>query len=147
MQQSMMQQRGGRDCGPWQPSPLLCPQGYGQTEPPAGIPLLPNAITLTGYVLGLWWSAGGPAWSAVASALLDEVDGAVARARNETSEFGSTFDWATDIILTALALQRVKAPFWALPVATVGQVYLRNAGYRPPLGSVRAAVMLWGLLS
>lgn len=116
-------------------------------EPKVDVPLLPNAITLAGYGLGLWWTAGGPPWAAVTSVLLDEVDGVVARERGETSDFGSTFDWAADIILTALSLRRVKAPGWMIPLATVGQVYLREKEVRPPLGSLRAGIMLYGVVS
>ena len=65
---------------------------------------------------------------------------------NETTEFGSNMDWGSDIILTALSLLRLKAPLWTIPAATAGQVYLRSNNFRPPLGSLRAGLMLYGVV-
>lgn len=118
--------------------------GAGAEEDPVNVP---NAVTLAGYGLGLWWIGGGPAWAALASIVLDEVDGVVARERGETTQFGSTFDWASDVILTALTLRKLKAPGWTIPAATVGQVALREKGFRPPLGSLRAGLMLYGVVT
>jgi hypothetical protein len=105
-----------------------------------------NAITIAGYALGLWWIAGGPAWAAVASVLADEADGMVARERGETSRFGSELDWGSDIILTALTLRKLQAPMWSLPAATLGQCWLRSQDWRHPLGSMRAGLMLYGVV-
>lgn len=126
---------------------VLARDSVGAPDEPDGDPVnVANTITLVGYGLGLWWVAGGPAWSAVASILLDEVDGVVARERGETTQFGSTLDWGSDIILTALTLRRLRAPLWMIPTATLAQVYLRNEGFRPPLGSLRAGLMLFGVI-
>ena len=107
---------------------------------------LPNAVTLGGYALGLWWVAGGPAWAAIVSIVADEVDGAIARKTGESTEFGSKFDWASDVILTALTLRKLDAPFWTIPAATIGQVALRDKNISPPLGSLRAGLMLYGVI-
>ncbi|KKN38330.1 hypothetical protein LCGC14_0754750 [marine sediment metagenome] len=103
---------------------------------------IPNAITAAGYALGLWWLIGGPAWAALVSILADELDGRIARAMGTTSEFGSKFDWTTDVVLTAATLQKMRAPVWAILLTTIGQVALRDRGFRPTFGSARAALML-----
>lgn len=103
-------------------------------------------ITLAGYGAGLWWIAGGPPWAAIASILADEVDGVVARERGEITEYGSTFDWSADVILAALTLRKLGAPLWTIPTATMGQVWLREQNYRPAIGSLRAALMLYGVI-
>lgn len=104
---------------------------------------LPNSLTLCSLGLGVWWAFGGPWWAAVASVVLDEADGRVARARGECTEFGGMYDWGTDMALTALSLGRLGVP-WAIPVVTTAQVILRNRGYRPEIGSARAVLMLTG---
>ena len=125
---------------------LVGPENGGALATTDAAPNLPNAITLASLALGVWWAvAGGPSWAAVASVVLDEVDGRAARALGQTTEFGSVFDWGSDVALTALALQRVGAPWQAIPVVTTGQVYLRSVGYRPPILSARALVMLYGV--
>lgn len=103
---------------------------------------IPNAITAIGYALGLWWIAGGPAWAALVSIVADELDGRIARATGTTSEFGSKFDWTTDVVLTAATLQKMRAPVWIILAGTIGQVALRDRGIRPEFGSARAALML-----
>jgi len=106
---------------------------------------LPNALTLGGLALGVWWIYDGPDWAAVASVALDEIDGRVARATGEETEFGSELDWGADLALTGLALDKVGAPWPVIPVVTTGQVVLRNARTRPPFLSARALVMLYGV--
>lgn len=126
--------------------PLLQASGVGamQLQSDAAVNL-PNALTLASLALGVWWVADGPDWAAVASVILDELDGRIARATGQTSEFGSTYDWATDVLLTALSLQKVGAPWQAIPVVATGQVVLREEGYRPPFLSARGVVMLYGV--
>lgn len=106
---------------------------------------LPNALTLASLALGVWWINDGPDWAAIASIVLDELDGRVARATGQTSNFGSTYDWGADVVLTALSLYKVGAPWPVIPVVTTGQVVLREEGIRPTIGSARAAVMLYGV--
>src|SRR5258706_9841385 len=76
----------------------------------------PNAITLAGYAATLAWLAGGPWWLAVAGIAADEVDGRVARATGETSEYGGLLDWAVDLTLTGLVLPRLGWTWMLLAV-------------------------------
>jgi phosphatidylglycerophosphate synthase len=109
--------------------------------PDAGALTLPNVITLAGAGLTAWWLRGGPAWAAVAGLLADEVDGRLARATGSTSRFGATLDWATDISLNAVMLDRLGAAV-ALPVVLPAQVAMHEAGVRPSIGSLRALTTL-----
>lgn len=105
---------------------------------------LPNVITLAGFFATLAWLGGAsPGW-ALLGLLADEIDGRVARATGQTSEFGSLLDWTTDVTLTALVMQRLEI-LWALPPVTAAQVALRKDGWRPPVGSARAVLTLWAL--
>ena len=106
---------------------------------------VPNAITLASLVLGVWWIYDGPDWAAVTSVVLDEADGRVARATGQTSNFGSSYDWGVDVVLTALALHKVGAPWPLIPAVTTGQVVLREEGFRPAVLSARGLVMLYGV--
>lgn len=113
----------------------------------------PNAITLAGYALGLWWAVGGPTWAAIVSILADELDGRMARAMNATSELGSNLDWAADVALVPMTLLRLgratnlgAVPLLAAPPILFGQASLRSDGWRPPLGSPRAVIMVAAIL-
>lgn len=122
-------------------------------HPPLGRPregiTLADAVTLTGYGLGVWWSIGGPTWAGLASIVADEVDGRLARATGTTTEHGSSLDWGADVALTPLALMRLGnelgrpglAPLAAAPVL-FAQAMLRASSVRPVFGSARAAVTL-----
>lgn len=110
-----------------------------------------DLLTLTGYALGLWWTQGGPSWAGLASILLDELDGQVARADGPT-ERGSALDWGADVALTPLALARLEratgAPaFFAAPVVLAAQANLRASGERPAVGSARAVAMLAAIVA
>jgi len=105
---------------------------------------VPNAITLSGYGATIAWLAGGPWWLAVYGLVADEIDGEVARATGQTSQYGSLFDWAVDLSLTALILAKLGAP-WLLLVVTPVQVYLRERGWTPSCGSARAFLTLIAL--
>ena len=104
---------------------------------------LGSALTMTGYGLGFWWTLGGPAWSAVSSIILDEVDDA---ARADKDRFGTSLNWGSNLILTALSLLRLKAPLWTIPTATAAQVYLKSINFVAPLGSLRAGLMMYGVV-
>jgi len=106
---------------------------------------VPNAVTLTGFGLGAWWVAGGPAWAAVASIIADEADGAIAREQGKTSEFGGNLDWTSDIVLTALTMYKLGVAWPAIPVVTTVQVALREEGFKPPVLSFRAVLMLFAI--
>lgn len=116
---------------------------------PSPAPTFADLVTLTGYGLGLWWAVGGPTWAGISSIVLDELDGRIARAMNQTSERGSALDWGTDVTLTGVTALRLGSssgqmiPALALaPLALYAQSQLRADGWRPPLGSARAVLML-----
>jgi len=106
---------------------------------------VPNALTLAGGALGFWWIAGGPDWAAVASVVLDELDGIAARRLDEETELGSRLDWATDVALTPFVFDKLGIPWQAIPAASAAQVALRCAGQKPPLLSFRALGMLYSI--
>lgn len=105
---------------------------------------LPNAITLSGYAMTIAWLMGASPWWAVGGLLADEVDGRVARATGTTSEFGGLLDWGVDLTLTGVVMERAGLLPW-LPVVTTGQVYLKEKGFRPSIGSARAVATLYEL--
>ncbi len=112
-------------------------------------PSAPDLVTLTGYMLGLWWAQGGPAWAGLVSIVADEADGRLARALGETSERGSALDWGADVALTPFALARLgrecgnpDAAMLLAPVLLLVQAAARARGERPSVGSVRAVLML-----
>lgn len=106
---------------------------------------LPNTITIAGYGATIGWLLGGPSWLAVAGIVADEVDGRAARALGQATSFGSLLDWATDLTLTGLVAQRVGL-LPVLPLVTIGQVAMRDAGVSPSVGSARAALTVYALV-
>lgn len=126
----------------------------GGPSPATEGPTLADAVTLTGYGLGLWWAQGGPSWAGVASLLADEVDGCLARAMGTASAHGSLLDWGGDVALTPFALGRLgretgheQAALLAAPPVLLGQTLLRARGYRPSVGSARAVVTLAAIVA
>ena len=85
-----------------------------------GVTLARGALTVV--LLALLGTDGHAAWAIVAlavlAAALDGIDGALARNRGETSEFGARFDMETDalliLVLAALAWSGGKAGAWIL---------------------------------
>jgi len=123
----------------------------GEVEPPTPsvVPSLADVVTLTSYGLGLWWAIGGPTWAGVASIVGDEVDGRLARATGTTSLRGGALDWGMDVALTPLSLWRlgretkhVGACLAAAPAVLYVQADLKGRGWRPPILSARALVMI-----
>jgi phosphatidylglycerophosphate synthase len=108
---------------------------------------VPNVVTAVGFGLGVWWTQGGPDWAAVASIAADELDGYCARRLRQRTEFGSLFDWGVDLTPTALVLNKLEAPWPAIPAVAAGQVASRYAGVAPPVGSVRALLMAYDILN
>lgn len=106
---------------------------------------LPNAITLSGYAATIAWLGGAHPAFAIYGIVADEADGRVARATNETSDYGGLLDWAIDLTLTGLVLARLGWT-WALLGVTPAQAYLRQRGYRPTVGSARAALVLYAII-
>lgn len=117
----------------------------------------PNAITLAGYALGLWWSVGGPTWAAIMSILADELDGRLARSLGVASSLGANLDSTVDAALVPMTLLRFgratnlgAVPLLAAPPILLYQAQTtRNEGYRPPIpiGSWRAGIMLATILA
>lgn len=134
---------------------------YGQTQPgqiqpqaeaptvPQAVPTatavvqsrmnLPNAMTLIGYGCSIYWLMGGSSWFAIASIMLDELDGLIARHAQQTTTYGSLLDWGTDIVLTGLVGNRLGI-LPAIPFITAAQVYLREHNTKPAFGSARAGL-------
>jgi len=102
----------------------------GQLPPKQPEPIRNELIDWLGVGLGLWWSFGGPAWSALGSIALDSA----------------SIPAEVEGILTALSLHRVEASVWTWPAGAIGEVVLRREGFKPPLGSLRSAVMLYGII-
>lgn len=125
--------------------PDHAPLAVGSAEPRPPIANVPNAITIAGYMATLAWLAGAHPGFAVAGIVADEIDGRAARKLGQTSEFGSLLDWGVDLTLTGLTAQRAGLA-WTLPVVTPAQVYLRERGQRPAVGSARAAFTAIALL-
>lgn len=107
---------------------------------------LPNLITSAGYGLGLWWALGnGPGWAALASLVLDEVDGAAARALGQESEVGRVYDAEVDTVLAALAANRLGASIPATVAVGAAQAVAHASGIKPRFGGLRALVTLAAL--
>jgi phosphatidylglycerophosphate synthase len=70
--------------------------------------------------------------------LLDGIDGAVARARRESSEVGAAFDMETDAlsvaVLSLVAWERALAPVWVLVAGLWRYVYAALVAAVPSLG-------------
>ena len=100
---------------------------------------LPNAITFLGYCSQLIWVVGGHAYwpAALVGLIADEVDGLVARLTGDSSEFGSMFDWGTDLTMTGIVALRAGM-VWTLPFTTLAQVVMRVNDTKPACGSMRA---------
>ena len=104
---------------------------------------LPNLLTFGGIAASTAWLLGGSGWWAILGLALDEIDGRVARAMNQTSEFGSKFDWGGDVAINAATMTKLGGPYAvALPVVVAGQVALREDGFRPSFGSARMITTL-----
>lgn len=108
----------------------------------------PNALTLAGYGLGLWWTVGGPTWAGLASILADELDGRLARRLGVSSEVGSNLDNMADVALVPMSLLRFGRatgtgvlPVLAAPPILWKQAKDRTSGVRPTVGSWRAGIM------
>lgn len=108
-----------------------------------------NAVTLVRAVLALLLVASlgaaptaSLAWLLVAAATvavaLDGADGALARSRGESSEFGARFDMEIDalliLVLAALVWQHDKAGVWILLAGLLRYLFVAASYVAPPLG-------------
>ncbi len=105
---------------------------------------LPNITSTAGLACAIAWLCGGGPGFAVASIILDEMDGTIARATGQTSKFGGEYDWAIDIALQGAVAVKIGAP-WALLVSIPASVAAREGDHRPPFGSWRAMGMVYAL--
>ncbi len=109
-----------------------------------------NSVTLARAVLVLWLigllgvaATVALGWLLVAFSVvavaLDGVDGALARRRGESSEFGARFDMETDalliVVLAALVWQHDKAGAWILLAGLLRYLFVAAAFVLPWLGS------------
>jgi phosphatidylglycerophosphate synthase len=74
-----------------------------------------------------------------AAAVLDGLDGSLARSRGERSEFGARFDMETDalliLVLAALVWQHGKADAWILAAGLLRYVFVAASYVSPWLGA------------
>ena len=128
---------------PLQPRGMARQSGTGGKET---VFTLPNVLTVAGIASSVVWLAGGSGWWALLGLILDELDGRIARATGQTSELGSSLDWAGDVAINAATIVKLGPPFiYALPVVMTGQMILRDEGTRPSIGSARAVTTLFAL--
>lgn len=106
---------------------------------------LPNVASSAGLACAIAWLAGaGPAF-AVASIILDEVDGTLARMTGQTSSFGAEYDSAIDMCLQGAVAMKIGMPWLLLatvPISVAGKI----RGERPMVGSWRAVGMAYGVV-
>ncbi len=129
--------------------PTIAPQSSGLETVKEHVPSIADIVTLASFGLGAWWAIGGPTWAGILSIVGDEVDGSIARATKTTSERGSALDWGSDIALTALTIGKLGnltghpgvAVAASIPVL-YAQASLRAKGWRPPVLSARALLMI-----
>ncbi len=107
---------------------------------------IPNLITVLGYGAGAAWALGGPWWLAAFSIIADEADHHVAKLLGDDAHIQAKLDGAVDVAMVGLALQRMRAPVFAFPVATAGQVAMIQNNWKLPVGSPRSLLMAIALL-
>jgi phosphatidylglycerophosphate synthase len=104
-----------------------------------GVTLARGALTvmllaLLGAPAAEWWLVG----LATLAAALDGVDGALARRRGQSSEFGARFDLETDalliLVLAALVWQHGKAGAWVLLAGLLRYLFVAASRVLPWLG-------------
>ena len=105
---------------------------------------LPNIASTAGLACAIAWLCGAGPGYAVASIILDEVDGIVARATGQKSTFGAEYDSAIDMCLQGAVAVKIGQP-WLLLVTVPLSVAQKDEGVRPPFGSWRAMGMLYAL--
>ncbi len=100
--------------------------------------LAPSLVTFFGLVFSGIWLAGASWIVGLVGLSCDVLDGWVARKTDCVTEFGSLFDWVTDVVVLAVLFGRLG--LWPAALVCVPmQVVLRYSRIR---FSGRAAVML-----
>ncbi len=105
---------------------------------------IPNLLSTAGLASAIAWLLGGGPWWAVASIVLDEMDGTVARMTGQTSAFGAEYDSAIDMCLQGAVAVKVGCP-WLLLVTVPLSVHQKIQGGKPAFGSWRAIGMMAGM--
>ncbi len=75
----------------------------------------PSLVTCIGHALTLAWLLGAPVWLGVIGLACDAADGWCARKLGAASPLGALYDWAVDITVCAVVLERLGL----LPLALV----------------------------
>ncbi len=105
---------------------------------------LPNVASTAGLACAIAWLCGAGPGYAVASIILDEVDGIIARATGQTSSFGGEYDSAIDMCLQGAVAVKIGQP-WILLITVPLSVAQKDDGVRPAFGSWRALGMIYAL--
>lgn len=112
-------------------------------KPARGIYLLPNMLTTLSMFLGflsMAWAGQGrfedACMAILASALMDGLDGKVARLTNTASEFGVQYDSLADLVAFGLAPAML---FWHWQLANLGRLGLAVAFIFAACGALRLA--------
>lgn len=112
-------------------------------KPAKGVYLLPNMLTTLSMFLGflsiVWASQGrfeGAAFAILISALMDSLDGKVARLTNTASDFGVQYDSLADLVAFGLA---PAVLLWHWQLYTFGRVGIAVAFIYTACGALRLA--------
>lgn len=112
-------------------------------KPPKGFYLLPNMLTTLSMFLGflaMVWAGQGRFEAAglaiLVSALMDSLDGKVARLTNTASEFGVQYDSLADLVAFGLAPAFL---FWHWHLSELGRVGVAGAFIYAACGALRLA--------
>lgn len=76
---------------------------------------IPNTVTVLGLGAGALWLAGFCWGWGIASIIADEIDGPIARATGQTSEYGANLDFYGDMAMLGAVVMKLNAP-WLIPV-------------------------------
>lgn len=114
-----------------------------RAKPARGVFLLPNMMTTIGMFLGflaIVWAANGrfeaASMAILASALMDGLDGKVARLTNTASDFGVQYDSLADLVAFGLAPAFL---IWHWQLTNLGRVGIAAAFIYTACGALRLA--------
>jgi phosphatidylserine synthase len=106
---------------------------------------IPNTASTLGLATAVVWLMGGGPEFAIASIVLDEIDGTLARVLNQKSGFGAEYDSAIDMCLQGAVAMKLGAP-WLLLFTVPYSVYEKTKDKKPMFGSWRAMGMTYAVL-
>ncbi|MBQ9406549.1 MAG: CDP-diacylglycerol--serine O-phosphatidyltransferase [Desulfovibrio sp.] len=114
-----------------------------EKKPHKGVYLLPNMITTTSMFLGfvsmIWANQGrleAACFAILLAAVMDGLDGKVARLTNTASEFGVQFDSLADLVAFGIAPAML---LWHWQLSTLGRVGVAAAFIYAACGALRLA--------